>query len=1030
MTTEDNQQAWKRAREHTQAGKSGLTFAMFKADALDPALAALDASSRNIAYSTGFAYDRWRKGINCLLLKKPGNFWVKKLRTILLLEADFNMNNKKLSRDVMWAAELAGIIPPENYGGRKKHRSIELSLNYRLTCDILRQKRKAAILASTDAQGCFDRIVHAIAFLCLRRLGLPSAPIQSMITAIQTMTHYIRTGFGDSDDCYGYDPSLPPLMGLLQGNGAAGTGWTAISSVIVDMMKSAGFGLDLWSAISREAIRLVCFNFVDDSSLMLGGPTNYTSGRDIYNRMQPMLDLWESALRATGGAVAHEKSYWHLVDFYWKDGAWRYRKVSDIPGDLTLPQGDDRTPTPIQRLEVTEAKELLGLMIRPDSNESDQFDSLLAKARKWRDAIRTRKVNRHDAWYAMNHTIMRTMEFPLMATTLTRQECKALMTPILLGGLPPSGVQRHMPRALVHGSNAVQGMSVPHLHATQTIQHLQAICRHGTRSTATGVLLRNTMQGLQLELGSGTPFWDLPHPVWKPLATYSWISCTWEALHETPLRVKGPLSPPPLKRTHDVYLMDHLMALDVPDTDLIRLNNFRMRMKVYCLSDIVTADGFRIRNDAWLGRPLTRPSVHDWPKTFRPTPEDSTKWQSFLRSFLPPHASHRRLLQPLGPWFDKTDQHWIWWFSPSRNLVFQNTANGWTKWTPTQRHFRCSGQVGTPLPDDLVRADVKGSRHSQHITLKSHHPQLFPPPLNPADPNPTVQALIDRLPPTLKWALCRVHIPQNGTLLAAAIMAAEAVLVSDASLKDLFGTASIVLEGATSFGRAKAVNITPGPIKEGDSYRCELAGIIGGVLLVILICECHHLTTGTVLVACDNINTLRIFEPSFVPEPTQESFDLVCCLHHLIKSVSITFTPEHVRGHQADKKPKSRLTRLEALNDEMDNIAKAFWNHLLSTGHNMQAPHLHVEHEGWSVWNQTAKLSQVHKTHCVPFWKTTTPLNFGHPLMKSKPNPASSPLPFMLLIGMHPKTSCRPCNFMIAAALPSMLLKIVALASH
>ena len=56
ITTEGHQQGWKKAKEHTQAGRSGLSFAITKADALDPELAALDVSSRNIAYASGFSY--------------------------------------------------------------------------------------------------------------------------------------------------------------------------------------------------------------------------------------------------------------------------------------------------------------------------------------------------------------------------------------------------------------------------------------------------------------------------------------------------------------------------------------------------------------------------------------------------------------------------------------------------------------------------------------------------------------------------------------------------------------------------------------------------------------------------------------------------------------------------------------------------------------------------------------------------------------------------------------------------------------
>ena len=204
------------------------------------------------------------------------------------------------------------------------------------------------------------------------------------------------------------------------------------------MMKSKGFGLNMWSALTYEAIKLICSNFVDDTKLFQGGPNNYTSGRDVYRRMQPMLDYWEAALRATGGALAHEKSYWTLIDFRWdgKTNAWRYRRQSHTPGDLTLPLGPNRTPTPIPRLEASEACEFLGAMTRPDGNQSNQFRFLLSKAKKWADAIRTKHISKHDGWYCLNNTILKTLEYPLMATTMTRKQCKALMTPILKAGLP------------------------------------------------------------------------------------------------------------------------------------------------------------------------------------------------------------------------------------------------------------------------------------------------------------------------------------------------------------------------------------------------------------------------------------------------------------------------------------------------------------------------------------------------------------------------------------------------------------------
>ena len=83
-----------------------------------------------------------------------------------------------------------------------------------------------------------------------------------MIDAIQAMTHFIRTAFGDSSANYSADPLLAPYMGLLQGNAAAMAGCTAFVSVIVEMMKSAGFGLEMWNVLAHEAIKLVCLNLL------------------------------------------------------------------------------------------------------------------------------------------------------------------------------------------------------------------------------------------------------------------------------------------------------------------------------------------------------------------------------------------------------------------------------------------------------------------------------------------------------------------------------------------------------------------------------------------------------------------------------------------------------------------------------------------------------------------------------------------------------------------------------------------------
>jgi hypothetical protein len=72
------------------------------------------------------------------ILKKAGVHDVEKMRTILLMNAEFNMNNKKLGREMMVNSELHREIAREEYGSRRHHQCILAALNKRLTMDNLR----------------------------------------------------------------------------------------------------------------------------------------------------------------------------------------------------------------------------------------------------------------------------------------------------------------------------------------------------------------------------------------------------------------------------------------------------------------------------------------------------------------------------------------------------------------------------------------------------------------------------------------------------------------------------------------------------------------------------------------------------------------------------------------------------------------------------------------------------------------------------------------------------------------------------
>lgn len=127
-------------REIISAGSLGLTFSLITACARCPVLTSIETRMSSIPYATGFPPSRWRKAVNMMLLKVSRFTRVDKLCTILLSEADYDFNKKKLGRNIMVIREENCLLAQEQ-SGRKVVTAIEHSLNKRITYDVMRQLR-------------------------------------------------------------------------------------------------------------------------------------------------------------------------------------------------------------------------------------------------------------------------------------------------------------------------------------------------------------------------------------------------------------------------------------------------------------------------------------------------------------------------------------------------------------------------------------------------------------------------------------------------------------------------------------------------------------------------------------------------------------------------------------------------------------------------------------------------------------------------------------------------------------------------
>ena len=85
--------------------------------------------------------------------------------------------------------------------------------------------------------------------------------------------------------------------------------------------------------------------------------------------------------------------------------------------------------------------------------------------------------------------MMKTLEYPLMATILSKSQCDKIMAPILDAGLAALGINRRMTQAVVYGPKQYQGVGIPDLWTLQGILKLWLAIAHGDAPTITGCSL-------------------------------------------------------------------------------------------------------------------------------------------------------------------------------------------------------------------------------------------------------------------------------------------------------------------------------------------------------------------------------------------------------------------------------------------------------------------------------------------------------------------------------------------------------------
>ena len=953
VTQEDHNKFWKRMPENKGSEPHGLHNGHFKAATFSALLSLCDSVSRDIPLKTGMAPKNWLHLMNFAIEKKPGDFRVKAMRTIQMMVAESQANNKLCGRSAMQYGEANGLVPDGQFGSRKKHQAIDLALAKALLWDQLAMRRLAAGWILNDAKSCFDRVVHWVAQVALQRYGIPYAAVKSMFTTLQKATHRVRTGFGDSTTSFS-PPTEVPFQGCGQGNGAGPTIWVAISSILISMMASEGYGFQEVTALSAELLSAVCFCFIDDSDLVESSPAADASGESLTPRIQSAMDLWAGGVKATGGAIRPDKSFWWLIDFEWHpSGTWKFKRIEDVAEDFELMVVDpEGKKVALSRLQPDECERTLGVRMSPQFNPRAQHTVLTDAAKAWATQVRSGFLLPYDVFPLISTTILKTLGYPMALTHLSTSQWETIMSPVLMACLPKAKVCRTFPRAVVYGPLKYQGLGIPHPAGLQLTSQLEMLLRHPVNRTKTATFLEACLQSHRLETGTEFGLLQQCYENTAILTTDSWLKRVWKTSEDNDVHVEFDSPQLQLHREEDQLLMSVFIEAEVDQEQLLWLNWCRMYLQAVTVSDIATADGTTIRYSSWHGgRNSPKRDSIQWPRSERPAEKHWKLWRNTLTHTLLHNSSGSlRLRVPLGSWWDELAL-WNWVFSPSTGTLFQRQGHGWIQLDRLSScrtrncmfvlpHFTTFWPL--PLPPDVHRATV--DYHEVDLSNPArYHIQLTGVGMGEetVDP-PELRLVLDRwahlreqISGTLGWVPEELSIEGDEQLLIGALEAGALRVVSDGSYKDGVGTAAAQILTADGHTVIRVLCQTPGRPQDQSAYRSELIGILAGVMVVSWLRD--NYPTGflstfrpTVTVACDGEAALSNAFDTWTLRPKQKQFDLLSAIRTLIRTTKVSWQPQHVKGHQDDHRRLSQLDWWELRNVECDSAAKAFLRRLVA----------------------------------------------------------------------------------------------------
>jgi hypothetical protein len=302
----------------------------------------------------------------------------------------------------------------------------------------------------------------------------------------------------------------------------------------------------------------------------------------------------------------------------------------------------------------------------------DEVKFLQNKAIQWSEKVRVGFLNNVETWTCLNTTVMKTIEYGLPATTMTKKDLDSIISPIINVGLSRSGICRKLARKIVFVPNKYQGLGARHPYETQGINKTEILFQPDWKMTTN--LVETSWVQTMAECGMGADFLLEDASNVSDILTDGWVVSLWKFLTSNSIsveRIDTTYHRSKRNWTDEYIMKDVCKTKQFTKEELRTFNYCRMFLKVELVTDIMTADGKGFRRHIW--QAIKDYCHEDFSKSYyeQPKPGESAWviWRRLLR--LTYKCNEYGKFQTTREPVSRSDVEWQWYYQPELDRIYR-----------------------------------------------------------------------------------------------------------------------------------------------------------------------------------------------------------------------------------------------------------------------------------------------------------------------------------------------------------------------